>query len=129
MGSRPFARNKRTRNILFCPFLCHIVELIVEFESWDSVLGSVHVVGSQRVLPKFAKVHWCNVDLLGAFTSRNTTPGPGHARSWRKAATNSFLWQGRPCSQNHKTCAQDREKHLLVFEGVLPGVRHENAPH
>merc|ERR1719370_2558228 len=45
---------------VICPFLCHIVELIVEFESWDSVLGSVRVVGSQRVLPKFVKGCLCS---------------------------------------------------------------------
>merc|ERR1719167_74771 len=112
---------------IICPFLCHIVELVVEFEGWHAMFGSVRVVGSQRVLPKFVEVNWCNVDLLGAFTSRNTTPGPCHACSWRKAATNSLLWQDRTCSQNHQACAQNRQKHLLVFEGVLPGVRQENT--
>ena len=53
-----------------------------------------------------------------------------HLVTWRKAATNSLLWQGRARSRCHQACAQDREKHLLVFEGdlgVLPGVWHENA--
>ena len=35
--------------------LCHVVELVVEFEGWHAMFGSVRVVGGQRVLPEKEK--------------------------------------------------------------------------
>ena len=39
--------------------LCHIVELVVEFEGWHTMLGSVRVVGGLSVLPEKEKKDFC----------------------------------------------------------------------
>merc|ERR1719352_699952 len=51
-------------NEFFSPFLCKSIELGADLESGHSVLCSVAVVRSQRVLPELVEVNGVSVQLL-----------------------------------------------------------------